>query len=237
MNPVIFFLGFAMILVEASAQDVAPAGAPVLSDGPIVAKVGNFDAWEIDFTYSNKDDLPSEADATASAVNSVPVDVFLAKTRRVILTRTKPIWHVEITKSKGGKIDQWGDGADQFLDTPATGAYLNHQLAAQGSYTGSPIQFEDGDFPDMEWLSKKNYIGVQTVGGQKCFTFSEGDKMAWINLETKFPIAWRRGQETRVFKQLPPPSTTLQLPASIIKIKDALNADLKRLTTPYRPRG
>jgi hypothetical protein len=79
-------------------------------------------------------------------------------------------------------------------------------------YNPAFLDYSSSDFPDIDWVSPKTYLGTQS--GTIYWVFKQGDDgtMAWIDLTTRLPARWQRGNEIRVFKFLPPPTEPLQLP-------------------------
>jgi hypothetical protein len=235
-----------MTIVQAPAQTNGEPSAPpvpsaALPSGPLINKIGNMDAWKIDFTYAKKEKggeqgSKQEVDSAATASSDPDENIFAVPNRRIIITYTKPIMHVQIEKTRGAAVHQWSNGEIQYLDLPKMGAFLYNRIPGKNS-TEEYIDFRNGQFPDMEWISKETYVGMREAGGRNCLMFTSNEMTAWVDSETRYPLFWRRGNETRVFQRLEAPGSMLQLPSSITKIDEAVKKDIKRMNTPYRPRG
>jgi hypothetical protein len=238
----ILFSGvFALSCGALRAQSGAADSKPELPSGPLVNKVGKMDSWEIIYSYADekKADDPATKDGEKPVPDPVDDMLFAAKIKKATITVTFPFWHIEVMKDKGGTVDQWFDGNKQFLVSPKRGSYARQQVfnSKEDTVDGVLVTFGNYEFPDMGWISPQNFVGVQDIGKQKCYAFTSADNQAWISVETRNPVAWRRGVETRLFHQLAPPSQMLAMPQGILKVKEAINKDTQRIGKPNRPRG
>ena len=108
--------------------------------------------------------------------------------------------------------------------------------------TGLPIDPTSSDlasdFPDVDWVSLKNFKGMAAVGGKKCrlheddlpprkvseidgqpllnYTFPYGEVRAWIDEETRLPVQVQIGEQITAFTYGPPPGI-LALPDAYIQ--------------------
>ena len=98
--------------------------------------------------------------------------------------------------------------------------------------TYSP-NFANADFTGFEWLSAKNFKGVQDLQGRKCYVFEDEQVVptsalmpkkeddpkvltrAFIDMDTKLPVALQLGKESRVYAFGSPNPADLVLPAEI----------------------
>ena len=108
--------------------------------------------------------------------------------------------------------------------------------------TSSP-DYATTDFSGFEWLKPGNYKGVQTVQNRPCYVFeaeieTEAAKLAasmgnsagspekttaraFINVESKLPVALQLGRENRVYAFRKPSPADLNLPPEVAaEIKD-----------------
>jgi hypothetical protein len=111
----------------------------------------------------------------------------------------------------GNSVDEWSEGTGVYR---TASGLPDPFLQNAGEFTGFP-DYTKVDFPDMEWISPTTYQGVQVMGGRPCLVFKTGEMTAWIDLESRLPVQWQRGNETRTFKQLSPPTDILRMPPRI----------------------
>lgn len=210
--------GLAVCFVTAAASAQTPI--PPLPSGPLLLQPADFSAWQITYQYPHESQQPAAAPG-AHAPGSPPLSqgalYAISPARQVTLTITRPAWHAAITDTAGRKIDEWFDGllvtfqAGGKPDAMRVPMSWRHPLLP--NYGAVP-------FSDMEWISPATYAGLVKVNGRPAIFFKNDTTTAWIDLETRYPIAWERGGEKRTYKPLAPPVAMLTLPDSVIKASE-----------------
>jgi hypothetical protein len=95
--------------------------------------------------------------------------------------------------------------------------------------------FSKSDFPEMAWISKENYTGVQKVGDKDAFVFKmefvvPGEppetivRTAAIDVATQLPIYATEQNRMQVYRFDATPAAPLSVPQ---KVNDALEAQRK----------
>jgi hypothetical protein len=207
-----------------------PAVEPTpLPNGPLLDAGANFSAWQITFSYDS--DKPSATGKPPPAPPKPPMGTFSTlPPRTVTVIRTKPLWHSETIDTCGGKMDQWCDGSVRFL---VEGGRPPSLPPIGASFDAKFPNFSAISFPDMGWISASTYLGTQTMNSRPCLFFSKGDMKAWVDLETRFPVRWQRGDaETRIFRQLPPPTEVLTMPPDVNKASSEIKHDVELARRP-----
>ena len=165
--------------------------------------------------------------------------------RRVTVTLTRPIWHAEVFDEAGRKSDCWFDGIVPFLQSHGQPEPM---VAPQEGFDDPSIKRHytipaflnctESDFPDVEWVSAKTYLGSQKSESADYLIFqqSEGGAKVWIDSATRFPVLWQNGGETRRFQFFPPPTKSLVLPAEITQLSKAIKY-LRKISTNVPARG
>ena len=160
-----------------------------------------------------------------------------AATRSVTVTRTKPLWLAVTVDVKGNTMNQGGDGTLQILNVSGSPAPIP---APTDLVDSKLVDFSRVDFPDMAWISPKTYVGVQKIGELPCLVFKNadpaGEMTAWVDLESRFPVLWRQGNQTRAFRLLSAPPQPLDFPPQLDKLFKAMKKDREILRRPI-PRG
>jgi hypothetical protein len=137
-----------------------------------------------------------------------------------------------MTDIAGYTIDQWiSDGTTFYMTSGSDGPSV--VPTSLRKYFGN---FTAADFPDMQVVSPQTFTGIQKVGSASCLVFTQDDVTAWIDVETRYPVAWRLGSETRTFTQLSPPQSMQVLPQQFEKLSDGLKRSEEYLKRRV-PRG
>lgn len=159
--------------VHAQKND-AVAPAP-----PFVANAPEGGGWRVAFTL--KQGLPEPEDKGSPAYaqwqqwkksSSAIAEVLVSKSHGRERVVTKFV--------SGGQNEQYMAGAYLFLQKAAFAA---------GDIVVAPSPVQDGDFPELAWLSEANYAGAESSGGKKYHLFKDAEtgKEAWIDAATLLP--------------------------------------------------
>lgn len=223
---------------------------PELPSGPLLGKPPDFSDWTVSFIY------PAEAsNKPAPGISGQARQAYLdSRPSKVMTTKTRRITH-EITKNFGGaQTDFWYEGNTQYYQAPGQTQWLESSDAVSGSgaVDANYRPLPPSGFRDLDWINAENYAGsvpyekgtylVFVPGGYKKLDLRDVSKqkkllesqptVAYIDSDTRMPVAVRQGNVTRVFQFNSPPTATQTLPPDLSKaINDGKEAR-RRLELP-----
>ena len=216
-------LSLSFSIVFAMGESLPPIEKVPLPPGPLLKRVADFSAWKITYYYprnaENTKELTDGIDPGMSLLPNVP--------KRITLTRTKPLWRAEIEDVNGNILDQCWDGNVEMIVAPGSSTAGLAPSAFMGGR--STVNFAQVDFPDFEWISDKTFVGLQPQRGRSCMVFVKDDMTAWVDLESRMPVFWQKGTQTRTYEKLATPTSPLTLPAPAAALSEALKKDQERL--------
>jgi hypothetical protein len=205
----------------------APDQTRVLPSGPLINPAAAMSTWEIDYTYA-RDTAKNAPDGSAAPAPAEDLD---PKLRKVIITHTNPMWHIESTNTKGKREEMWFDGHTQF--TEAGGSPI---VVSRIPGVTTPLDLDAKGYIGLDWISPDTFSQSQEAKGVTYLIFKQGDIMVWIDEKTRNPIMWRKGDETRVFRQQAPPTSMVTLPAAMARESAAVRHDKDRILKGRAPR-
>lgn len=248
MKQWILITGWLGMVFTAAAQQGNP-NPPVAGEipkGPLLRRAPELAAWTITISHAQA----QSGNADGSPAKTMPVEI-----QALFVTKSGKIYREERHYTDGSRIELWRIGAMQISEKPDTGEVVIFEpsesmlgLLDPEAYT----EYSKTDFPGLDWISKRNYVGIQKVGTVDCLTFSaskeidrgEGAKgppvrstiVAWIDRETRLPVCIQSGGRKVVFTFVKPPQTTLALPPKLQSFLDRRAKALELYTTaPGRP--
>ena len=111
--------------------------------------------------------------------------------------------------------------------------------------------FSKTDFPGFGWVDWKNFSQIKPYKGSKCILFQEQHRIvsddptpekvyiavtAYIDYDTRLPVALVSGDEANLFEWKPAPSGMLSLPPSVLAIlQQRLKAEQQMAQQAARP--
>lgn len=242
MKPLLFIVAglLAGNILAWSADPARVTNLPPLPPGPLLKRTEAFSIWQITYTYAADKEAKAHASPSpgeAKSPGAIPqypeskITQLPAVPRTITITRTKPLWLAETIDVKGHKLVDCSDGQQEYMKLPA----MTSATLFQTGFTGERdlINFGSVDFPDLEWVSAKTFAGIKQLGSASYLIFTQDDMTAWIDLESRLPVQWQKGSESRTFLQLPPPSGMLVFPPEILKLMALTKTD--RDTLKRRP--
>jgi hypothetical protein len=208
----------------------AQSEQPALPPGFALAKPPAFSKWQIIFSYDDDKSAAGGGDASAAAAGTgkVPGAGVPSQSRQLTVTRTAAYWQAVLVTATGETRECWGDGETAYFKPSSEASMLvlvKHRDSDRfnvDSYSALISNYNQLDFPDLDWISPQTYLGVQK--GMLIFQQGENGAMAWVAADTRYPISWKKGKETRIFQFLSPPTDVLTLPVEVAKI----SLELKR---------
>jgi hypothetical protein len=210
---------------------------PPLPPGPLPANP-DYAKWEVDISDPARKSQPG-ADGRPKQPQNYGATI----------TKTGNIRYEVIVEADGDQLVKWCDGRLQWFKRPLwPKAVLWTAPNVANPYY---VSYERSTFPELSWVSPKNYSGVKEVMGRKCLVFNEriqafsSDELgelrlatkrngkpfdpddykvsatACIDFETRLPIQFDKGTEIHVYRFFPTPTSMLQLPPEIEEQKRA----------------
>jgi len=206
------------ILLPLSALAQGPEAAP--PQAPFVVRAPGNACWSV--TYQAKRAATSQA-AVAFALKQITV-VKANGTRRTVST-----W------SNGTTTEQWIVPGFVLMEYP--GQKEIQMLPDNDSGAEKLLKsYSETDFPELNWLTSKNYIRMEPYAGNYCWVFMEAgtSKKAWIDSTTKLPAAVDDGTTLMVYAFLAPPAKPPQMPDRFAKILNDYKAAMAALVKKYQ---
>lgn len=170
------------------AQEPSPTAT--LPPGPLLNKAPDFSQWTVTIKREGgkNADEPEESEEKSGQRGAS------AALERIGVVQTGKIRHeVHVVGAKVVSDTWFLDGAAVSIDP------ITKVATVSGGGGGSG----GADFPDVDWVSQKNFSGVQTVGKTQCIVFSDRlktggkddstvDAVAYIDLETRLPVLMKK---------------------------------------------
>jgi hypothetical protein len=234
MKPLCLLLAPLCLIGIASAQDNATP-ANQLPPPPWLNLAPNPSHWVV--TYMTSDDSDSSkgsGDSGGAAPKTPPKTIEVIKSDKIILEQT--------TDTDGTVTQTWRKDGYQLYKDPAGTVWTVFPVTDQKDPFGQPDYIKT-DFAGFDWISQSNFVGIQSVSGDKCLVFKDKvmplsammvsslqtealysgkpadlsshmvDAEADIDFKTLLPISLKIGKITRVFTYQAPPASPLELPA------------------------
>ena len=214
----------------AQSSDTVPFPA-----GPVLAKAPNFAKWTMTITSTPK--------ATAGSSAGSPSTETKATTQAIVTTtKTFPIRLVVTSDAKRGTSTIWCVGSSEVIQNQQFQKPFVSTSGNQGF-----VDFSHCDFPELEWITEANYVGLEKSGEGQALLFrtkivlhgrgqTASDHIeidipceAKIDAQTRLPMSFQKGDEMFTYKFDQVPTSILSLPPDIKSILDQEQSRLKRL--------
>jgi hypothetical protein len=207
------------------AQKAEP---PPLPSGPLIKRAPDFAQWTYSFIFSTE--TPKTGDKSAVSEHDV----------NTVVVKTGTMYHVQSIDGIGMKIEKWIVGNMQVTIVP------NAKFPSLS--TGASIGDPNSDFTGFDWISPKNYTGVEKVRGLDCYVFRSKIKaksastipeldmnpkekvevVACIDMKSLLPISLQSGESMTTYRYGQTPSAKLVPPANVQALIDNYNMRLKQ---------
>jgi len=249
MKTLVVYLLVGLGSVAAYAQ--APAPIEPLPPGPLIQeRAPRMSRWLITLVVAKQKGAASSASSEKGTAPTLPW------ASKVAVTKTEDVIREETLDEKGQtwsawclpglQITVWPDGKSWFVQQAQADRDPNVPVAMFTDYSKS-------DFPGFEWISEKNYAGIQKVGSKTCLIFRDtmvlmtpeelkqaalgGDGasptisvVASIDVETRLPVALTRGSEAHTYEFIAPPEQKLAFPTIVQNLIDNRNKNVQSVT-------
>jgi hypothetical protein len=236
MKLVIIIILIPIFLMAGSLVAETSSNSPKeqIPPGPLIQKKApQMFEWEV-MTY-----LPGNLpDEKKSGDQSLP-KLTPAKTS---IVKTMNIYKVTSVDFQGRAETIWSDGKKSAHET-SFGAERIVKPASSFD-RGGYCDFSSGDFEGFDWISTNNFTGIKDFKGRKCLVFTEvlrnkeylvisaNTNIAYIDLETRFPVMKTDNDLTIIFNYLNPPSGELSVPPKVRQIFDEDKKNFKKSSIP-----
>jgi len=209
----------------------------ILSKGPLIQQPPAISSWEINYFYASdpkqkSGETPTAALASPSKSPTPGAGLSLLPPRRVTLSYAAPSWHALTINTGGISIEEWFNGNFRAVTAGGLPPRLLRSEHRESPIRSPFVDYGSRKFPDLDWVSPATYAGVQSTKGHKWLFFQTKDQQAWIDLETRFPVQWKKGGETRIFRQLQPPVVPLPFPPEVQRLFAQVQHDWDLLHSP-----
>ena len=215
----------------------SPTPRPTLPPGPLLNRAPEFAQWSV-ISRTVPDLAAASPSATPAPKSSrPPVDQTLT------VTKTRTIRSEQTTGIGGAQIQKWCV-PDMQVVVRGSG---NPVVALPGASGDSAYtDYSRTDFGGFEWISKRNFEGIQKVMNQDCLVFRDKMKLegenarsgpppsavAAINADSRLPVALQLGEETRTYQFGPAPTEMLTLPPKIDALINQWRKTLHQASLP-----
>jgi hypothetical protein len=217
----------------------------LLAAGPLIINpMPGYSQWMIDITYSDAD-KPGNPPSLARLQKAAEQDSALAqelknpqfllilkdnRAKRIVVTKTGNIRHEQILTEAGEAKEAW-----RIDDVEVDRNSVTNKWDAK-IMSGFPTH----DFAELEWISKDNFVGIDSLNGHKYFTFREdrrddtgaeiGTAEAFIDTDTRYPAYFRFITEVRQYTILQSPTAPLAVPGEVTSAENDLMARIQKAT-------
>jgi hypothetical protein len=210
-----------------------------LPPGPWITQMPSFSMWRI--VFSSTGDKPAgKPDAAEKPEASDKVsDATMLLPRSVLVTRTLPSYHVTMPDTAGRSSEVWCDGKSSYLQTPGHATpYVPGSNPDGSAAIPSYLDYGKIDFPDVEWVSAKTYLGSIKGESTSYLVFRNDEKgpTVYVDAAKHRPVRWQSASELRKFEYLEAPTEPLALPSAVTQVF-RLFRRTDEMTSHRPPRG
>lgn len=205
MKPYLFHSLFLAAICAASAQQAAPSKTeyPPLPE-PILHRVTDLTPWKIVFR-SLQQNPPPQSGASQAKTTSI--------------VKSGNVYHIVESQPNGATLDKWSIDGMLVKFPPNTDRW---------SISNTDLNFSKTDFPELPWISKENYTGVQKVNGKDAYLFKAQytiidengqpeivTQTAAIDVATQWPLYSTDGASAVLYQYGSPGTTPLTIPPKV----------------------
>jgi hypothetical protein len=196
--PILTCLGMLSGSAEAFAQNVQDIPPP---KPPLVTAVPDKAEWTIKVEFPDAPKLPPDAPK--------PRDW------RYVEVQTTKVGAVKrdlITTREGLKQERWFVDSMLFWTDPKGEVSVSDMRAAEAADPDEDSPSVPSGFPGVGWLKLENYKDVVVFEKRLSYHYAKDEADAWIDVETKLPLAYKRGKILYRYSFAPSPSASLVMP-------------------------
>jgi len=220
-------LAVAALCVTLSPLPAQSPTAPPEPRAPLLPRMPALASWNVTFQYAGEE-KPARPDAPRRYLGSVP--------RSMVVTKTKDVCREQIQLATGKQVERWDFAGTQFHSDEEGTVFL---IVPPSEESPDPEYYDrrKSDFPELSWINKDNYLGVEDFQGTPAFHFEmERDGRtfsAFLSVENQRPLSFSDGSATRLYHFNPPPSGQLVPPPAFLSAYTRHKQAMEALK--YRP--
>jgi len=211
-------------LTSALQAQTDSGGPPPLPPGPLIQKrAPDFAKWVIttvsapassaNSASTPTTDVSADNDTQSAGKQKVALEVAMTKTGKIMLR--------EVRTQGGQVVPTWCVGGFQ-ITLFGNSSIIRAKNPDPTIPTPDYEDYSDSDFLGFDWITLAKYTGIKEFGGRKCIVFQENDaggiRSAYIDLETRLPVALIAGGGTRTYVFKTPPTSELTLPPPVVQL-------------------
>ena len=143
-----------------------------------------------------------------------------------IFRKDKGVILVTYVQANNQLFSVWCVGASELIEWSGGKGY---DLLTPSPNPDNPnpyfTDFSKGDFQGLDWIDRASYVGLVTYQGIKCIYYKKESPMsasvgasslaAYVEIESRLPIAVLNGGELTEYKWEPPPPAPLNIPPGV----------------------
>jgi hypothetical protein len=214
MKTVVWLLLVGLFLRCAVGQEATPSVRTELPSGAVLKRAPESAQWIVTHKVTG-----GQKDENGNFKPGPPNE----KDFRAIFSKGNSVFHLEMTFGDGHRVDKWCLGEIQITKTP------NARLPVISRAQEPDASFQDfskGDFPDLAWVSPKNFVERRKVGNADCLIFRDrvriSDKVsvdgeAAIDATTRLPVSLVLDGALTTYEHKTP-SAAITPPAEILSL-------------------
>ena len=233
-------LPFILAVAIGSSVVAQTANNAPFPGGPVLAKTADFAKWTTTTITSVPESGTGGTDASPSSEK--------ADLKKTIVTTTKtlPVRLVSTIAANGEERSIWCLEPFEVL----TSQHLPKPLLFT-SPNPIYVDYSRSDFPELEWISEANFVGIQKVGERQELHFrttiapnasaaatakAAGHELsgtlceATVDAKTRLPVSFKQGDEISTYNFEEPPTSVLVPPPEVKAIITEEQARLQRLS-------
>lgn len=226
-------------LFSAEASPQTQDTLPPLPPGPLLNRAPEIAQWLI----------AVKTGLLAAPQSSKPVQY----DQRTLVKKSGQIRY-EITEySDGRRFEKWCTGDYQAAIYPGGQDPVVSMRGATLHGAGGYTDYSKSDFTGFDWISRRKYIGTQSISGVPCFVFHDGPlapgnqisangsapaavpqtgKTAYIASETLLPVLLQVEAVTTLYQFQQAPAGALTLPPNVQAAFERLQGRIQRAAVP-----
>ena len=128
-----------------------------------------------------------------------------------------------LTSRDGIKSEKWFVDSILLWTTPDGKVSVSDTSGAPPSMPEDPNPSVPHGFPGVAWISLENFVGEVIYQKQVCYHYVAEGTEAWIDVESKLPVAYQSAGTLYQFKFNPPPTEPLTMPPAYQKALDTVS--------------
>lgn len=189
---------------HAEAQQTPEPAPPYVRNAPGMA------SWKI--TVSRCKSASPEAESGEIAAREIDV------------IKTATIRHELVFSGSGQTSERWFCSGIVLLT--GSGSSILVADSRDENVKQMVPNYAASDFPELLWIVRSCYAGVQKFGAAVCYYYAEpsGVRQAWIDRTTGMPVAYCAGGILQNYLFQEPPARLLELPIPVQKALKDFNA-------------